>query len=103
MGTTLAMGATLFASIYYVAMRKYRTVHFAAMNLLQGLTGLVDVGILVVAMKIFAVPDTIDDIILMAAMGILSALANITIILALKFEKAGIVSLEVKFLIQFYF
>jgi len=96
----LAIGATLLTSIYFVSMRKYRKIHFAVTGLIQGLVGMVEVGCLAFIMSTFVVPDTLEDAALVAAMGILSAAATVAIVLALKFEKAGIVSLNSVYLFE---
>ena len=82
----------LFRSIYHVTMRSYRTVSFLAAMVLQGVVGLVPVGILVSILAAFTIPDATLDVILIVAMGFFSVATNVTIVIALKFETVGIVS-----------
>ncbi|CAG7834662.1 unnamed protein product [Allacma fusca] len=92
-GAGLALGCTLLATISFVVLRYLRRVHYSVTTFAFGSWGTVENLVLAVAFGVFSLPRGTYDWLLASALASLTFFGQIAIIMALKCEQTGPVSL----------
>ncbi|ODN00890.1 Solute carrier family 35 member G1 [Orchesella cincta] len=91
--TILAGSGLLCTAMYLILMRKIRKTHFALMMLIGGAFGMLGCGIAAYMLEILKIPDNQTDIILIIVLCLLTFLGQAFFVLAVKYEKAGPLSI----------
>lgn len=77
-----------------ILIRKTRhQLHFAILTFTYGIFGLIQSGIVAYSFNVFSIPNGLEDILLHCAVAIFSFIGQLCMILALKLEEAGLISL----------
>ncbi|ODM97265.1 Solute carrier family 35 member G1 [Orchesella cincta] len=94
-GSAFAVGSLFCSALIVIITRKIREVHFTVMTLVFGIIGVVQAGLLIHFLGSYTttLPTELFDSLLIAGVGGLSFLGQMSIVLALKFENAGPVAL----------
>ena len=93
-GVAFALGSTVCNSFVVILVRRIRKVHFTYTLLVGGIWGVGECLIVAAAFGVLQFPEGSKDLILaLILLPIFAFLANFLIIIALKFESAGPVSL----------
>jgi hypothetical protein len=88
-GTGLACGSLLCASLIVIITRKIRDVHFSLMTLVFGALGVLQAFILTQIFEELQIPSELIESLYIATLAVTSFIAQIAIILALKFEQVS--------------
>ncbi|CAL8110064.1 unnamed protein product [Orchesella dallaii] len=88
-GSALALGCMLLASISFTVLRYIRKVHYSITTLMFGLWGTVENIVLAFALHVFKSPSGLKEWGLIGTLALLTFIGQCAIILAMKAEQAG--------------
>ncbi|CAL8125840.1 unnamed protein product [Orchesella dallaii] len=91
--TMIALAGLMCTAVYLILMRKIRKTHFALMMIVGGAFGMFGCGISAYLLGLLKIPDNETDVILIIVLSLLTFLGQAFFVLAVKYEKAGPLSI----------